>query len=97
MSGSFESERWNACLHRLDLSLYSHLKEFLGNGVRIHVNSKGKIPSTGGSEDQSHNMQDSEPNTLPTEPFWPQSSRFNLRSFYCVRLIKLSFSHSAAF
>ena len=28
------------------LGLYSHPKEFLGNGVRTHVNSKGKIPST---------------------------------------------------
>ena len=43
MSGSFESVRRNACVHRLDLSLYSHLKEFWGNGVRTHVNSKGKI------------------------------------------------------
>ena len=46
MPGSFESMRWNACVHRLDLGLYSHLKEFLGNGVRNHANSKGKIPST---------------------------------------------------
>ena len=45
-SGSFESVRWNACVHRLDLGLYSHPKEFLGNGVWTHVNSKGKIPST---------------------------------------------------
>ena len=28
MSVSFESMWWNACMHRLDLSLYSHLKEF---------------------------------------------------------------------
>ena len=28
-------------MHRLDLSLYSHLKEFWGSGVRTHVNSKG--------------------------------------------------------
>ena len=27
MSGSFESVWWNACVHRLDLSLRSHLKE----------------------------------------------------------------------
>ena len=47
-SGSFESVRWNACVHRLDLGLYSHPKEFFGgNGVWTHVNSKGKIPSTG--------------------------------------------------
>ena len=48
MSGSFESVQWNACVHRLDLGLNSHQKEFLGNGVRTHFNSKGKIPSTGG-------------------------------------------------
>ena len=41
MPGSFES------VHRIDLSLYSHLKEFWGNGVSTHVNSKGKISSTG--------------------------------------------------
>ena len=47
-----ESMRWNACVHILDLSLYSRLKEFIwGNGVRTHVNSKGKLPSTRGSEE----------------------------------------------
>ena len=57
MSGSLESVRWNACVHRLNLDSYSHLKEFLGNGVRTHVNSKGKIPSTekfSQEEDQTH-------------------------------------------
>ena len=44
MSESFESVRWNACVLRLDLGVYSHLKESLGNGVRPHVNSKGKSP-----------------------------------------------------
>ena len=43
--------QWNACVHRLDLGLYFHPNEFLGNGVRTHVNSKGNIPSTGGSEE----------------------------------------------
>ena len=43
-SGSCESVRWNACVHRVDLGLYSLTKEFRGNGVRAHVNSKGKIP-----------------------------------------------------
>ena len=38
-------------MHRLDLGLYVQSSErVLGNGVRTHVNSKGKIPSTGGSE-----------------------------------------------
>ena len=40
----------HACVHRLDLVLYTHPKEFLRNGVRTHVNSKEKIPSTGDSE-----------------------------------------------
>ena len=43
-SESPESVRVNACVHRLDLGLYSHPKEFLRNGVRTHVNSKGKSP-----------------------------------------------------
>ena len=53
MPGSLEFVQWNACVHRLDLSLYSHPKEgvFLRKGVRTHVNSKGKIPSTGHSEE----------------------------------------------
>ena len=32
-------------------TIYSHPKKILGNGVRIHVISKGKIPSTGGPEE----------------------------------------------
>ena len=43
-SGSLESVRWNVCVHRHDLSLYSHRKDFWGNGVRAHDNSKGKNP-----------------------------------------------------
>ena len=31
MSGSLESALWNACVHRLDLGLCSHPKEFWGN------------------------------------------------------------------
>ena len=54
-SGSFESVRRNACVHWIDLGLYSHPKEFWRNGVRTQVNSKGKILSTGSSEeDRSH-------------------------------------------
>ena len=59
-------------MHRLDLDLYSHPKEFGENGARNHVSSKGKIPSTGGSEEvRTRDTQDSEPNTLPTELFQP--------------------------
>ena len=49
MSESFESDGQNAFVHRLDLCLHSHPKEFWGNGVRTHVYSKGKIPSPGNS------------------------------------------------
>ena len=52
ISGSPESVRWNACVHRLDLGLYSHPKEFRGNGIRTHVNSEGKIPSGSFEEDR---------------------------------------------
>ena len=43
--------RWNACMRRLDLTLYSHSKEVLVNGVRTHVNCKRKIPPTRSSEE----------------------------------------------
>ena len=71
MSGSLESVQWNACVHRLNLGLYSHPKEFWGNGVRTHANSMGKIISTGkilprgGLNPQCCIKQDSKPNTLP--------------------------------
>ena len=56
MSRSFESVRCNACVHRLNLGFFSHLKEFIGNGVRTHVNSKGEIHFTRSSEeDPTHN------------------------------------------
>ena len=48
MSERFESVRWNACVHRLDLGLYSHPKKSFGG---THVSYKGKILSTGGSEE----------------------------------------------
>ena len=57
MSGSFESVRWNACVHVLDVSLYCHPKEFWGNGVRIHVSYKEKSPHPEKfslEEDQTH-------------------------------------------
>ena len=74
MTGSFWSVQWNTCVHRLDHGLYSHLKElgfFFFFLVRTHVISKGKIPSAGDSEEDGTCVQDSKPNTLPTEVFWP--------------------------
>ena len=44
--------RWKACVHRLDLGLYSHPKEFLGNEVRTHVNSKENSPLPGKTSPQ---------------------------------------------
>ena len=44
MSGSFESLWWNAHVHRLDLGLYAHPKEFWRNGVKTHVDSKKNSP-----------------------------------------------------
>ena len=70
MSGSFESVRWNACVHRLDLDLYFHQTELWGHWFRTHVNSKGKIPSSGGSgswNPLSCITQASDPSTLPPE------------------------------
>ena len=79
LSGSFESMQWSACVTRLDLGVYSHPK-VLGNGVRTHVNSKGKIPSTrknllrGGSNPRYCIKQDSEPNTLPVSYSGPHQA-----------------------
>ena len=68
-------------MHRLDLGIYSYLKEvFLWSGVRTHLNSKGKIPPTRDAEGGGGGgggvfelviciKQDSKPNTLPTELF----------------------------
>ena len=91
----FESVRWNACVHRLDLGLYSHPKEFWGNGVWTHVNSKGKIPSTGKCPQRSI-----EPATLwqraqalPTELFRPPMNfqKLHYHSFLTLFLSKFSF------
>ena len=69
MSRSFESVQWNACVHRLDLGLYSHPKRVWGNGVRTHVKSEGKIPWN----PRRCTKQDSEPNTLSTSYSGPQN------------------------
>ena len=44
MSGSFESVRWNACVHRLDLGYTLIQKSFGG------MESERRIPSTGSPE-----------------------------------------------
>ena len=76
-AGSFESVRWNACVHKLGLFILSYERVFLWNGIRIHVNSMGKNSLyrklRGRSNPQRCITQDSEPNTLPTELFRPPS------------------------
>ena len=39
-----ESLQWNACMQRQDFSLYSHPKEFWGNGARTYANPREKSP-----------------------------------------------------
>ena len=44
MSGSFESVQWNACVHRLHLSLYSHPNELGGIESKPMLTPRGKSP-----------------------------------------------------
>ena len=45
MSGSFESVRWNVCVHRLDLGLCSHPKEFfVGMVLETMLTPREKSP-----------------------------------------------------
>ena len=64
-------------MHRVDLGLYSHPKEVWGNGVRTHVNSKGKNPLyrrlRGASNPRRCITKDNKPSTLPIELSLPPS------------------------
>ena len=63
-SGSFESVRSNACVHRLDLGLYSHPKEFLGEWSLNPCLLQGKNPlyrKISTEEDRTLDAVDSEP------------------------------------
>ena len=51
MSGSLESVRGNACVHRLDLSLYLIRKRYGGMESETMLTPREKIASTGGSEE----------------------------------------------
>ena len=44
MSGSLESVPWNACVHRLDLGLYSYLKSFGGIVSETKLTAREKSP-----------------------------------------------------
>ena len=96
----FESVWWIACVRRLALSLYSHPKEFWGSGVRTHVISKGKIPSTGkilfreGSNPRRCIKQDSKPNTLPTSHSGPPFVSLTALT-QCATFVALPVRHDA--
>ena len=72
--GSFESVRWNACVHRLDLSLYSHPKEFFGGmefEPMLSPREKSPLPENvprGGSNPRCCGQR---AQALPTELFRP--------------------------
>ena len=73
-SGSFESVRWNACVHRLDLGLYSHPKEFFwGMEFEPMLTPREKSPllenvPRGGSNPRRCGQR---AQALPTELFRP--------------------------
>ena len=81
MTGTFGSMRWNAHVHTLDL-VYTLIQKCLGNGVRTHVNSKGKITSTRSSEEGQTGdaawHRTAKPSTLLTELFQPYTSDLKL-------------------
>ena len=64
-----------------DLGLYSRPKEFLRNAAKTHVNSMGKNALyrrlRGRSNSRRCITQDSKPQTLPAELFWPPEARTN--------------------
>ena len=76
MSGSSEVVCWNACMNTFDLDLYSHPKGvFLRNGVRTHVNTKGKKSHDrklrGGLEPATLHHARQRAHTLPIALFRP--------------------------
>ena len=75
MSGSFESVQWNAHVHRLDLGLHFHPKEYFREWNQNPFYLQGKNPLyrrlRGGLKPRCYIRQDREPKTLPTEPLRP--------------------------
>ena len=62
MSGSFESVRWKACVHRLYLGLYSHSKEFWGMDSEPMSTPREKSPlpeKFSQEEDRTHDAASS--------------------------------------
>ena len=90
MSGSFESVRWNACVHRLHLSLHSHSEEFWGKGVRTHVNSKGERRGSEQVEPATRHQAGQWTHTLPTELVRPPS----VDHIHCIIYTRLTQTNS---
>ena len=93
-SGSFESVWWNACVHRLDLGLYSHPKEFLGGmefEPMLTPREKSPLPKNSPEEDRTRDAVDSEPKhyqraiPAPASDFKTGSLVANLTSALCYR------------
>ena len=61
----------SACVHKLDLGLYSHPKEFGGEWSKKPCFLQGGKPLRGGLNPQRCITQDREPNILLTELFHP--------------------------
>ena len=76
-------------MHRLDFGLYPHPKEFWGNGVRTHVDYKGKIPSTRGSE-KCRTHDTASRRTASTMHYKLSYSSPELSVFFFKKAIKLS-------
>ena len=98
MSGPFESVRWNACVHRLDLSLYSHPNRVFGEWSQNPCKLQGKNPLyrkfRGRSNPQYCITQDSKPNILPTSVFRPGIFHFEVTGLSNVghHIPKLNFT-----
>ena len=60
MSGSFESVRWNACMHRLDLGLYSQVFLEMESEPMLTPREKSPLPENfSPEEDQTHDAASS--------------------------------------
>ena len=97
-SGSFESVRWNAYVHRLDLGLYSHPKEFWGGmefQPMLTPREKSPLPENiprGGSNPWRCGQR---AQALPTELFRPPKLRLSSHYYHMVirwRIIHIKYT-----
>ena len=77
MPRSFESVQLNACVHRLDLGLYFHLKEFWGIESEPMLTLRGKPPLPEAQrriKPMTLHHAGQWPRSLLSELFWPLTS-----------------------